>query len=354
MKQSKVISLPDNKRIDEEAAHWIMRLDDGDASQRELEEFRQWIATSEHHRAAITRLSGLWGGLDTLNSLNDIALSKDVTQSIGQSSLSRVLRKPSAALGIAASIAVLAVGIVFGIAMFDNGQYQNTFSTAVGEQQSVKLPDGSTMILNTNSSVNVNYTPQARTIYLKRGEAFFDVASNRSKPFTVETPNGVVTAVGTAFSVSLLEEQVEVVVTHGRVAVSPAISASSASLPAASASSRPDTLMEVTAGQSVAFSKKVKSLRKIEQVAIEHELDWRDGMLSFKGETLEQVVADISPYMSISIEIEGEQLKQQPIGGYFKVGETDALFEALKLMANVDVELVSEKRVRLVRRSDQP
>jgi len=349
MKESKIISMPDLKRVDEQAARWIMRLDDGDASQREINEFRQWVAASEHHRAAIARLRDLWGGLDILNSLNDIALSKDVSKSVKGTTLSRAVRKRSSVFGIAASIALVLVGALLVIGLLDTGNYQNAFATAVGEQQSVQLPDGSTIILNTSSAVRVNYTHDSRTVYLQSGEAFFDVASNRLKPFTVQTPNGVVTAVGTAFSVSLLAEQVEVVVTQGRVAVSPAIDTS---LPIVSVNSPTSTLMEVTAGQSVAFSKQVERLRKIEPEAIERELDWRDGILNFKGEPLEQVIADISPYTHLEIEIKGEQLKQQPIGGYFKVGETDALFEALKLMANVDVVPLSERRVRLVRRSN--
>lgn len=349
MKESKIVSLPDKKRIEEQAARWVMRLDDGDASQRELDEFHHWCAASEHHRTAITRLNQLWGGLDTLACLNDIALSADVKASVEGTRWSRLLSKRRSMVSLAASMALLAVGVLVSLQLIDSGEYQDTFMTAVGEQKAIALPDGSKVILNTHSLARVDFTRAARTVYLERGEAFFDVAKDRAKPFTVQTPNGVVTAVGTAFSVSLLEKKVEVVVTHGRVAVSPAIDKTAA---VKSIKTSQEPLMEVTAGQSVAFSKQVESLRKIEPVAIERELDWRDGMLSFKGEPLQQVIADISPYTSITIEIKGEQLKQQPIGGYFKVGEMDALFEALKLMADIDVETIDEGRIRLVRYTD--
>ena len=89
--------------------------------------------------------------------------------------------------------------------------------TAVGEQRTVTLPDGSSVELNTASQVAIRYTARTRAVQLTRGEAHFTVASDRSRPFSVHAAGRVVTAVGTAFTVQLRRDAVEVTVAEGRV-----------------------------------------------------------------------------------------------------------------------------------------
>ena len=352
MTDSKIIPLPDLKQIEEEAARWIVRLEDGDATAQEQAEFRTWYAQSVQHRTSIEHLNKLWGGLDILDSLNDIAVSGDIQESLKQRThrIEYPVIRRVAAWSIAVSIAILAIGTSYQLNIFSNPNFEATYETAIGEQEVVNLPDGSKIILNTDSVARVKYSHSAPDIYIASGETFFDVAKDKSKPFTVRTKKHLVTAVGTAFSVSLLNDQVEVVVTEGRVVISsvPLLPVEDRG-PSEDITQAPETLIEVTAGQSVTSTRRIERIDKIEPEAIEQILDWRDGIISFTGEPLEEVIASISPYTSLTIEIDGEGLKQQPIGGYFKVGETVALFEALKLMANIKTEYMENGHIRLYR-----
>ena len=100
------------------------------------------------------------------------------------------------------------------------GMNKTSYSTAIGKQQLITLNDGSTVLLNTNSQIKVDYSDQARNITLVKGQAHFDVMPNPNQPFNVYAGTGLVKAVGTAFSVYLQPEIIEVTVTEGTVELS--------------------------------------------------------------------------------------------------------------------------------------
>ena len=101
------------------------------------------------------------------------------------------------------------------------------YATAVGQQTTTVLPDGSQIILNTNSQIRVKYGDQYRQVHLLQGEALFTVAKNSSRPFRVYAGSGQIQAIGTAFSVYLKGPVVQVTVTEGRVALATRRSAES-------------------------------------------------------------------------------------------------------------------------------
>lgn len=349
MTEQKIISLPNQKVIEEEAALWVMRLDDDGVSAADKASFRTWYHASEQNKAAFDQLLTLWGGLDSLPDLTDLAASDAVVAALNEDR--RLPFRPSTRKflvgAIAASFAlmcVLATSVVFDPA---EPGFERTYQTKIGQQQTVDLPDGSTVILNTGSRLSAVFTSEARSLTLESGEAFFDVAHDKTRPFSVETKSGLVTAVGTAFSVRVHQEKMDVVVTEGRVALAPIIASIQDSAAPSKAVAR--SVMEITAGQTVAFAQRVETLDQIEPSAIERRLDWRDGVLAFKGEPLEQVISDISRYTDLVIDIDDAELRQQPIGGYFEVGETEALFEALAELSDLQVEWIDERHVKIAR-----
>lgn len=348
MTDEKVIPLPDAKEVDATAAHWIMRLENASLPAAELAEFKAWCGESEQHLSAFNRLSRLWGGLDRLSDLNDLAAavanSEALTESKGFTThrwIPRIAIGAMAASFIGASL-FTGSGLFFSQPADLSARYQ----TAVGEQETIALPDGSEIILNTASLIDVEYSRGVRKVYLKEGEAFFEVASDPDRPFSVDTEKGTVTAIGTAFNVHVRDSKIDIVVTEGRVALETA--ATDVFKPSEINTAAPSTI-EVAAGQSASFAENVAPIREVEPDNLERQLDWRDGIIALNGAPLEQVVADISRYTDMSIEIVGEDLRQQPVGGYFKIGETNALFDALHIMADIEIERISEKHVRLYR-----
>jgi len=251
------------------------------------------------------------------------------------------------------AIAASLVGVV-GVNVYDqtfgpNRAFNEQFQTAIGEQQTINLPDGSEIVLNTSSALQVTYTRDARTIQLDRGEAYFQVASNKKRPFSVETEKGGVTAVGTAFTVRLDADEMSVVVTEGRVAldvIAPAEDRKRSGTPTEEEVRRP---VEVEAGYAATIDQKGEAVSTMTPQSLNKELDWRDGVLTFEGETLDTVIAEISRYSDLQIEIADSDLRDEQIVAYYKIGGVDGVLEALRLMEHVEVEQISERHVRLSR-----
>ena len=78
-----------------------------------------------------------------------------------------------------------------------------SYETPVGGQSRITLADGSTVILNTNSLLDISFSDKCRDVHLRRGEAYFDVVHDKARPFTVYADNYVVRDIGTAFDVHL-------------------------------------------------------------------------------------------------------------------------------------------------------
>ena len=338
----KIVPLPGEAEIEADAASWLTVMGREQVSEAEIAEFHRWMKQSDRHRAAFNELSDLWDDLAILQELDDIAESAIAISG------SRRPRWPKRVLFSAAAAMLL---VVFAASMMyleylDNLEQQGTFITAVGEQHTLTLSDGSTLQLNTDSHVEVDFSRKERVIQLLRGEAYFDVAKNRQRPFYVYVGDGVVRAVGTAFTVRLRsDDEVEVTVEEGRVALAsfePPGSAEPSIKPA-----RQQALAELTAGQSAVFGNQVEQIAQMQAPELNRKLAWRQGMLAYVDEPLLHVVNDVSRYTDITITISDPALRNRPIAGYFRVGEVDALFDSLELTFGLNVERVSDKHVRL-------
>ncbi len=350
-----IVEFPNLKAIEEEAALWIARLDGRDSlPTSETTALREWIAQSPQHRDALERISLLWGGLaclDDLNYLDDASVVGDCGQNPASPGHKRARWWAGGA--VAASLLVAAAGSFFLDFSGQRDLQTGHFATAIGEQETVVLADGSRIILNTNSEVTVDLSDNRRSINLLRGEAHFDVASDTDRPFLVYANDGIVKAVGTAFTVLLRKTSVEVTVSEGVVAL---ISrASLAQTPAGDSEPTPiediAPLAALTVGQSAVFAETVESLTRMSGEALDRKLLWRGGFIAFAGEPLSTVVADVSRYTDITIEIEDPELENMPIGGYFKAGEVEDMFDSLEASFGIAVERVSPTRVKLSRAS---
>jgi transmembrane sensor len=336
MIMTKVGHFPNARQIEAEACAWIAQLDGGEPSNEDLDAFREWMQRSPLHREEIKRLSALWGDL---NILTELAVPR---------------RKPSRILSyffnLRAAAAVVAV-LMSAYMLWPRGHAPAgvewpLYATAIGERKPLTFSDGSKVLLNTESRIQVEYTAQKRVVRLLQGEAYFEVAHNPVRPFLVYAGVNVVRAVGTAFSVHVQRRDVSVVVTQGAVELS--------SMPDAVSSARVSTssrhtvkLVAIRAGQGATVDEHVEAIETIEPAEVTRKLSWREGVLSFSGEPLEQVVEEVSRYTSVSIVISDPRIRNVAIGGYFKAGETEAMFEALETSFGVRVTRVNDRLVYL-------
>ncbi len=340
------IPLRSPANLEAEAAAWIARLDRGTQSEADLAAFRAWRALSPLHRQAADQMMALWSDLDELSHLPHILEAKIATRD--RRTLGQLPRGWVAGLA-AASVIVAGVAAITGLQLLPRTE---VYDTAVGGQRTINLDDGSSIQLNTNSKVEVRYSPRARDLRLLKGEAYFEVAPNKQRPFSVYAHQDVVSAVGTAFVVRLTGDQVEVTVTKGKVEVA-AMSHPPPSAPLDRIAALPrKTLTMVSASQGSTELAVVEKARLVEHLdlappEVSRKLAWRQGMLVFNGDDLASVVADVSRYTDVQIEIADPALKSLKIGGYFKVGEVDPMLEALDSSFGVHVERLDRKHVRL-------
>jgi transmembrane sensor len=327
-----VIALPNPEEIERQAATWLTTLGREEVSVEEKMAFRQWLGESERHRKAFEALCALWGELEILKELDDIAEAA-VTQPVQAHTLSR--RRV-----IAAGLAAVAGGAGFVLYRW-LPRSTDVYETAVGEQRTVRLSDGSTVQMNTDTYMMVDFSQSSRILRLFRGEAHFDVAKDDPRrPFLVHAANGIVKAIGTAFTVRLrADDVVEVTVEEGHVSLAWVETLAFGETPPAAA--------DLIAGQNVVFNERVERIKEIPPAELNRKLAWRQGMLVYDGEPLVDVVADISRYTDVDIEITDPTIRDLPVAGYFRVGKVDALFDSLEGTFGLKVEHVSENLVRL-------
>src|ERR1700733_14215845 len=210
---SEIVKLRTRADIDEEAATWIWRMDSAAADAADRQAFEAWQRQDPRHRRAVSELSAVWGALEGLAEAKRGEKIATFTNTAKAAPLRHARRWWLAAAAVLAAVAVGAIWL-------QQGSELQTLSTAVGQQRNVTLADGSTVTLNTNTIVETDLRRRTREIYLRKGEAHFQVAHDRSRPFLVHAGDAVVRAVGTAFEVRVLTDQhVDVVVNEGRVEV---------------------------------------------------------------------------------------------------------------------------------------
>jgi transmembrane sensor len=327
---SEIVKLRTRADVEEEAATWIWRLDSADATAADRQAFEAWSRQDPRHRRAATELSAVWGALDGL-----AEAKRDEKIATFANSAKRASRRSAQPWWFAAAaLVVVAVG---GAIWLQRGSELQTLATAVGQQRNVTLADGSIVTLNTNTIVETDLRRRTREIYLRKGEAHFQVAHDRSRPFLVHAGDSVVRAVGTAFEVRVLTDQhVDVVVDEGRVEVQ----AVPVEVPqGAAAPGHPPAVIvrALSAGQRLSITNHDYAVTPVTAQQISSELAWREGAIVFDGETLSDAIAEIERYTDARIIVTDPQIAALRVGGRFRTGDVQEFFDALQTALPVTI-----------------
>lgn len=305
--------LPDREEAEREASAWFARLNADDASEEDRSRFAEWLRASPAHGKAYDALCATWKELEKSGPL---VRAVYFGQAMIAASAPRPRRRWAAVAALAASVAAIAVIAFWGLRQQDD----STFQAAVGEQTTVALPDGSTLKLNSNSRAHVDYTPDARVVYLERGEAFFSVVHNASRPFWVHAGNSWVRDVGTAFNVYLAPSGVVVTVSEGAVKV---LHSGSGELPPSDAAAI-SSAASVSAGEQLEVHGRVEALTDLDDAQLSRLLAWREGSLYFQDDPLGDVADALMRYTSLKIEFSDPALRQLRVGGTFRTSPEGA------------------------------
>jgi len=326
---STVSQLHPKEQIQEQACLWISKIDRG-LSETEHRQLVLWCGESKSQHNMLMEMAAYWDNLSVLNQLSALfPLEQPRKQA----------RRKFGAIAMAASlifVSLLSANLLLkdNLLPFFNDKLVRAqqFSTELGQQENITLGDGSSILLNTNSIINVSFSSSHRQITLIRGEASFDVAKDTSRPFTVTAGQQSFTALGTVFNVQKNDEQaMELVVTEGRVLVTPAqenLEQISQILTELSPQQLPGIL--VTSGEKIVIAQhKEAPVVKVPLAQMQRDLAWQQGMLIFEGEPLAQALIEVSRYSTTKFKITDPQLAQLKVAGYFKAGDIDGLLASL-------------------------
>jgi transmembrane sensor len=229
--------------------------------------------------------------------------------------------------------------VVGGALWLQQGSELQTVATAVGQQRNVTLADGSIVALNTNTIVESDLRRHSREIYLRKGEAHFQVAHDRTRPFLVHAGDAVVRAVGTAFEVRVLTDQhVDVVVNEGRVEVQTTAPMPPSQNPSASAHPvAATTTRALNAGERLSTASHDYAVTPVTAQQLSSELAWREGAIIFDGEPLSEAIAEIERYTDARIVVSDPQIAALRVGGRFRTGNVQEFFDALQTALPVSI-----------------
>ncbi len=350
-----VIPFPSRKAIQEEAALWVVRMEQQALSDQDTQELKSWLKASLAHAQIFRETVEVFGRADILMVLSELLLLEPVKESQSR----KRLRRPyflAAAAGVMALVTTLSVLTWQGVSNpVDNDRRDMaSYETEVGGRKVVVLSDGSTITLNTNTLLDIRFDEHFRRLVLNRGEAYFEVAKNLDRPFIVYAGDGQTTAVGTAFSVYKRQDVVEVTVTEGKVTVQ----SDWATLDALPASPMDDALSDggspitavlVQSGQVAIYDddKIIAPVATVEPPVMVRKLIWQQGMLGFEAEPLEDVIAEFSRYSQLEIIIADDQLKAVKVDGYFKSDDIIGMLNSLQYNFGIETTRLDDNRISL-------
>jgi transmembrane sensor len=343
-----VVNFPETKTIQAQASEWMAKLDGGDLTPAELNEFIVWLNGDSAHRLMMNEMIEFWRDMNVLTQIV-LPREKEESRESGVLSLSR--------WGSAVAV-MLIVAISFWFFPESKNSEPLVYSTHVGEQKTIELSDSTSVFLNTNSRIEVNYSDFRREVKLVHGEVHFDVFHQPSIPFYVRAGSGLVTAIGTAFSVHISKNNVEVLVTEGIVEIGMLAKMSEDDYSKSEYFEKPTAIngvsdpggkVQVKAGGMVTFDRDhIEDVMRLNDKQIKDRLSFRQGLLVFRNESLEQVVKEMSRYTNLAIIIPERKSRQVKLGGIFKMDDTESLFEALRESFGIYAEYVSDDLVYLI------
>lgn len=377
------------------ASYWVTRLYSGEMTAQEERELQRWRLADAAHEQAFAEALEVWDlSAQLYRSVDNVA----ETTSAESINTSNTDAKPTPSplwrkLALAASIAFVSVLIAVNVVPAPeqaptktvqiereknttktpedaptniNESFRITrqaaqmplektrvFSTKVGEVSHIQLDDGSEVSLNTDSSIRVTMRKEERHIELLSGEAFFDVAKDANRPFTVATEEQQITVLGTAFNVRQRSDEkvLKVAVIEGRVAVKRRQPPDQDPDADASAQqnnqhnrqqTQPSSDTEyLLAGDIGAFSDDNKIIQAQQFEQAQTSQTWRRGIVRFDDDPLQDVIKELNRYRTSKISLRGAQTKDLKISGVFHLKNGDAILDAIA--ATLPVQVIKDQ-----------
>ena len=331
----------------EQASHWWELLHSEDASSSDQREFGEWVARSPERVEAYLQTARLvkavkspklvWPSTPAEVLVREAKASGENILPISAARVAaRVDRaEPRRAHSRFAWAAAAVLLVTVGVALFILQRPQE-FATALGEQRSVLLADGSRVTLNTASMIEVNLRKDHREVRLVRGEALFEVAHDAVRPFVVRAGQALLKDVGTQFNIDMRSMGTTVTVLEGRVAVdSPRLFEG---VGEQTVVGRPGAVEGVILG---AQDRVVITVRGVgvpqHDVNVASAVAWTQRQLMFERRPLSEVAEEFNRYNRDRIDIDSPELRRQEVTGVFEAKDPASFVAFLSSIPGVEV-----------------
>lgn len=297
----------------ESAAYWAAVIDADDATDADRAACEAWCNQHPSHRETLERLIGFTSKIASAGDFEQDAL-RQVAEYRPQS------RRRIAGI---AGIVLLLFGI--GLSFYPSLQHAADYQTSTGEQRDVALTDGSRLTIDTNGAVNVRMDDQTRAIDLVRGQILATVAHDPDKPFVVRTPEGSITALGTAFVVRREGQETLVSVIQSHVRACPLES-----------EGNPQICRKLGPGEQVRMtSSAVVPRPRVEpgQAGL-----WATGWLEADDREVSDLIAELNRYRKAPIHFRESDLRGLRVSGGYPLRDTDRALDGIARSAGLEVE----------------
>ncbi|WIO73917.1 FecR domain-containing protein [Porticoccaceae bacterium LTM1] len=322
-----------------QAATRVTSLFDRALTTRRAQQLMEWKKADPRQAEELDHAIDLWTGMESLAEDPEI-------QDWQKTALASQAKRPAFyRIGYPIAAAIL-LGMIVSLWQLqpDNNVQEPSdiarYSTALGEQKTVQLPDGSTVILNTGSSLLVDFSADRRRAVLDYGEVWFDVAQDANRPFVVELDSHALTVLGTQFNVRKVHSQLSVALVEGVVACHPKAEIAST---AAINTSNPDlsrgTQYRLVAGDLLTIENTAKPQVEISATEnIAHYASWRLGKVYFENQYLYQVVQEINRYTNRKVFIDDATVMNLSVTAVLHLSELDDVLTGLEQSLPITVK----------------
>lgn len=314
------LARPDARTI-AQAARWAAQLDSEKATLRQRQACETWCAEHPSHRLAFERMRGVSARFEQLGSIERDALKR----AIKQRDLNRNrLAVMTASLGAAVLLGWMASqNLTLRALTPDHG-------TLAGQQRSLALADGSTLVLDTASTLDVDLNARRRTVTLFEGQVLATVAPDRARPFVVRSRQGQATALGTAFLVRSDATQTLVTVIESKVRVCPRTRGA---------------CLDLTAGQRARVT--ADAAVRLTPVSPAAAIAWTKGWLEVDDRPMAEVLEELNRYRARPVRYDPRAGAKVRLTGSYPLTDTDRAVEAIALSTGLRLTRSTTGEIRL-------
>lgn len=318
------------QRLRQEAARWFMRMRGAEPDHPDRGRFEAWLMSDPAHASEYSAYLAIWEDFDSAAKLESLA------QAMERKKAERLEQRTR--LGKAMTHGLLGMMIILGSGLFGYKMWraweaqpvlQTASSTGIGEIGRQTLDDGTALILNADTSVDIAYYRNKRTVTLHRGEVIFDVARDPERPFIVDSGHARVTVLGTRFAVNRLANLVRVSVDHGRVRVEAQDNSGNTRF-------EPVILSDGEVAE-VSLEERPQRIRRSANDAFA----FQGGTLVFEQATLGEIAETLSRYRKVPVRAQVNPTDSAKITAIVQVRDIEKFLKALPTIAPVSINETS-------------